>query len=131
MNRLSGIAIVLSLVSHTTTIIAQPGVTTQHNDHNRSGWYQNEKILNTNNVRMGSFGRLFSRAVDDQIYSQPLVVNHLNIGGSFHNVVFVPTVSNTVYAFDAEDPQATTPLWQRNLTQPNSRPFKNINMGNA
>jgi len=80
---------------------------------------------------MGSFGRLFSRAVDDQIFAQPLVVNNLNVGGSAHNVVFVPTVNNSVYAFDAEDPNATAPLWQRNLTQPNSRPFKNTDMGNA
>src|ERR1700755_664610 len=105
MIRFLGIAIVLSLVSHTTTTFAQPGVTTQHNDHDRSGWYQKEKILNTSNVRMGSFGRLLSRTVDDQIYSQPLVVNNLNMGGGIHNVVFVPTVNNSVYAFDADAPE--------------------------
>src|ERR1044071_5638875 len=101
MNRLLGIAIVLSFISHISATFAQPGVTTQHNDHNRSGWYPNEKQLNTNNVRMGSFGKLFGRTVDDQIYSQPLIVNHITIGGYARNVVYVPTVNNTVYAFDA------------------------------
>ncbi len=131
MNKFSGIAIVLSLVSHISTTFAQTGVTTQHNDHDRSGWNPNETVLNQNNVRMGSFGRLFSRTVDDQIYSQPLVVNNLNIAGGTHNVVFVPTVNNSVYAFDADSPGANTPLWQRNLTPAGRRPYKNTDMPGA
>lgn len=131
MNRLSGIAIVLSFISHITATIAQPGVSTQHNDHNRTGWYPNETILNTNNVRMGSFGKVMSRPVDDQIYSQPLVINSVPLAAGARNVVYVPTMNNTVYAFDADLPDATQPLWQRNLTQPNSRPPKNTDMGNA
>lgn len=80
---------------------------------------------------MGAFGKLFSRTVDDQIYSQPLVVLNLTVAGNKRNVVFVPTVNNSVYAFDADIPDTGAPLWQRNLTQPNSRPPKNTDMGNA
>ena len=52
---------------------AQKSVLTQHNDLNRTGWYDDETILNKNNVRQGSFGKIFARSVDDQIYAQPLV----------------------------------------------------------
>lgn len=131
MNRFSGIAIIIGFISQISITLAQPGVTTQHNDHDRSGWYPNEKLLNTNNVRMGSFGRLFGRTVDDQIYSQPLVVNHINVGGITRNVVYVPTVNNSVYAFDADSPDAAAPLWQRNLTPSGRRPYRNTDMPGA
>jgi hypothetical protein len=131
MTRNLGIAVVLSFISHITATFAQPGVTTQHNDHNRSGWYPNEKILNTNNVRLGAFGKLFGRTVDDQIYSQPLVVNRIMVGGVTRNVVYVPTVNNSVYAFDADNPDITAPLWQRNLTPSGRRPYKNTDFPGA
>lgn len=133
MNRHLGIGIVVafSIFSHTTDTCAQVGVTTQHNDHNRSGWYPNEKVLNTTNVRMGSFGKLYSRTVDDQIYSQPLVVMNVPMAGGPRNVVYVPTVNNSVYAFDADNAEVTQPLWKINLTQPNSRTPKNTDMASA
>ena len=80
---------------------------------------------------MGSFGKLFSRTVDDQIYSQPLVVMNVPMPAGSKNVVYVTTVNNTVYAFDAESPDITTPYWQINLTQPDSRPVKNTDMAGA
>lgn len=131
MNRILGIAILLAFFFQTTITGAQTGVTTQHNDHDRSGWYQKEKILNTTNVRMGSFGKLFSRAVDDQIYSQPLVVTNVPMPSGNRSIVFVTTVNNSVYAFDATDVETTAPYWQINLTQPNSRPVKNTDMAGA
>lgn len=120
----------LSFVSHLSSV-AQQGVSTQHNDHDRSGWYKSEKILNTNNVRMGSFGKLFSRTVDDQIYSQPLVLLNVPMAGGPRNVVFVTTVNNSVYAFDADMKDTSTPYWQINLTRPESRPVKNTDMASA
>src|SRR3954466_15394323 len=75
-------------------------VLTQHNDNNRSGWNANESALTTANVNPGKFGEVFTVPVDDQIYAQPLVVGHVLIGDSYHNVVIVATVRNTVYAFD-------------------------------
>ena len=78
---------------------SQTGVFTQHNDLYRTGWNKKETILNTNNVKPGSFGKIFTRSVDDQIYAQPLVVLNVNVPGNGNkNIVIVATVNNTVYA---------------------------------
>lgn len=90
-------------------------VLTQHNDNNRSGDNLNESILTTSNVNVAGFGLLFKRPVDGQIYAQPLYVPDVSIAGGTHNVVYVATMHNTVYAFDADDPAQTTPLWSTNL----------------
>lgn len=82
----------------------------------RTGWNTHEKILNTSNVNDSLFGLLFTRTVDDEVYAQPLYVPNLTINGKKHNVVFVATVNNSVYAFDADDPSASAPLWHINLT---------------
>ncbi|MGA9386308.1 MAG: hypothetical protein WBV63_14895, partial [Candidatus Sulfotelmatobacter sp.] len=59
-----------------------PGrVTTQHNDNSRTGQNLNETILNTSNVNVSSFGKLFFRTVDGQIYGQVLYVPGLTIKG--------------------------------------------------
>jgi hypothetical protein len=105
-----------------TVVKAQVSVLTQHNDLKRTGWNSNEKILRQGNVSSGSFGKVFSRRVDDQIYAQPLVVSNLSINGKVRNVVFVATVSNSVYAFDADDATASTYLWKVNLTKSGYRP---------
>jgi hypothetical protein len=60
---------------------AQKSVLTQHNDLNRTGWYDNETILNKSNVKQGSFGKIFARTVDDQVYAQPLVKLNLTLPG--------------------------------------------------
>jgi hypothetical protein len=91
-------------------------VLTQHNDNQRTGQNLNETTLNTSNVNVASFGKLFTRAADGQLYAQPLYVSNLAIPGKgTHNVVFVATTHNTVYAFDADDPAQGTPLWSVNL----------------
>ena len=87
-------------------------VLTQRNDASRSGIDLNETILNTSNVNQNQFGKLFQLSVDGQIYAQPLYVSNVNIPGQgVHNVVYVATMHNTIYAFDADNPSATTPLW--------------------
>lgn len=109
---------------------AQVNVLMNHNDLKRTGWNQNETILTTDNVSSGNFGKIFSRTVDDQIYAQPLVVSNVQIGGGLHNIVLVATVNNTLYAFDADDPNASAPYWQVNLTfdPANYSPIKNSDM---
>ena len=93
-------------------------VTTHHNDPGRTGQNLNETVLNTSNVNVNTFGKLFSRPVDGQIYAQPLYVPNLSIAGALHDVVFVVTQNDSVYAFDADDPKASVPLWQVNLGTP-------------
>ena len=109
---------------------------TQHNDLKRTGWNPAETQLTQANVSGGSFGKIFTRVVDDQIYCQPLVVNQVNIGAGIHNIVVVATVNNSVYAFDADDSAASNPYWHSNLTynpgNTNSyRPIKNSDMTGA
>ena len=74
----------------------------------------NETILTPSNISSATFGRLFSLPVEGAIYAQPLYVPNLNINGSIHNVVFVATMNNYVYAFDADTPGA--PLWSNNYS---------------
>ncbi|WP_373527258.1 Calx-beta domain-containing protein, partial [Nostoc sp.] len=111
---------------------AAANVTTQHNDNNRTGAELNEVLLNTTNVNDDKFGKLFTRPVDGQIYTQPLYLANVNIPNQgVHNVVYVATMHNTVYAFDADDPNASTPLWSISLgpsvklPDPNIGPYPN------
>ena len=98
--------------------VCQVPVLTQHNDNARTGQNLSETTLNTSNVNQNSFGKLFWRTVDGFIYAQPLYVPGLTIQGATHNVVYVATQHNSVYAFDADSPDAPTPLWQVNLGTP-------------
>ena len=72
-----------------------------------------ETTLTPVTVGPDSFGKLFSLAVDGQIYAQPLYMQKVTVSGAVHNVLFVATMHNTVYAFDADT--ASTPLWSVNL----------------
>ena len=103
-------------------------VPTQHNDNTRSGWNDREAALTTSNVNVQQFGALFTLAVDDQVYAQPLVVGDLAIGGEHRNVVYVATVNNTVYAFDGDDGRL---YWRKNFTAPGMRPPRNTDMTGA
>ena len=95
---------------------AEPNVLTQHNDNSRTGANLNESQLNTSNVNVGKFGKLFTRKVDGQIYAQPLYISSLSFAGrGLHNTVIVATEHNSVYAFDADDPGRADPLWHTNL----------------
>ncbi|HJT00248.1 MAG TPA: IPT/TIG domain-containing protein [Terriglobales bacterium] len=97
---------------------AQISVTTNHNDNARTGQNLSESILTTSNVNVSNFGKLFFRTVDGYIFAQPLYLSGLNIGGVTRNVVFVATEHNSVYAFDADDPNHPAPLWHVNLGTP-------------
>ena len=97
---------------------AQVNVLTQHNNTERTGANLNETVLMPSNVNARQFGVIFKRVVDDQVYSQPLIVTNVNIGGGTHAVVYITTVNNSVYAFDANDPSASQPLWHVNFGTP-------------
>ncbi len=81
---------------------AQTNVLTQHNDNNRDGLNAAETILSPPKVNTSQFGMLFKVAVDDQVYAQPLYMSNMSISGGTHNVVFIATTKNSVYAFDAD-----------------------------
>src|SRR6516162_9064343 len=95
---------------------AQVDVLTQHNDLNRSGWNNKETILTLSNVNKFSFGLLVSRPLDDKCYTQPLVVSGVSTVNGSRNVVYVASVNNTVYAYDADDSSVHNPYWSVNLT---------------
>jgi chitodextrinase len=109
-------AAVLFLAHFVGSAHAQVSYTTQHNDNMRSGDNLSETILNQSNVNSSTFGMLFKETVDDQVYATPLYVPNLTINGAAHNAVFVATVNNTVYAFDAD--QGGAALWSRNFGPP-------------
>jgi len=90
-------------------------VVTNRYDNNRSGENLSETHLTTANVNKSKFGLLFSRTVDGQTYAQPLYLGGVSVGGKVRNVVYVATEHNNVYAFDADNKSASSPLWQRNL----------------
>ncbi len=94
------------------------GVLTHHNDNARTGQNLNETVLTPQNVNSESFGKLFSYSLDGQVYAQPLYVPNVSIPNQgTHNVVYVVTENDSVFAFDA-DGLVATPLWQNNLTNP-------------
>lgn len=103
-------------------------VLTQHNDNTRAGWNDHETVLTTSNVNQQRFGKVLTLVVDDQVYAQPLVVGRVHIAGGDHNVVYVATVNNTVYAFDGDD---GTRYWVKNYSAPGMRPPRNTDMTGA
>lgn len=107
-------------------------VITQHNDNARTGANLAETVLDTSNVTVSKFGMLFRRAVDDQIYAQPLYVPGVEIPGKgVHNVVYVATMNDSIYAFDADDPAAAAPLWHVSFIDPANgvTPVTNVDVG--
>jgi hypothetical protein len=86
-----------ALASAATTI----NVTTNHNNTRRTGWNGAETSLTPSVVGGFSFGLLHQVPLDDQVDAQPLLVAGLTIGGAAHDVVYVATEANTVYAIDA------------------------------
>jgi hypothetical protein len=95
-------------------------VLTRQNDNQHTGQNLQETILTTANVNSGSFGKLFSYPVDGQIYAQPLYVQNVGIPSKgTHNVVYVATENDSVYAFDADgETKNPNPLWHAAFLNP-------------
>ena len=95
--------------------VAAQNVLTWHNDNSRTGQYLKETTLTTSNVNSTKFGKKFTLSVDGQIFAQPLYVASVKVAGVTHNVVYVATENDSVYAFDASG-SPTTPLWHTSFT---------------
>lgn len=97
-------------------LTAYSGLYTNKNDNSRSGQNLQETILTPANVNANTFGKLFSFPIDAGISAQPLYVANLNMpaplngAAGYHNVVFLATNNNSVYAYDA-DGKVSGPLW--------------------
>ena len=111
------------------------GVFTQHNDIGRTGQNVNETVLTPSNVNSTTFGRLFALAVDGQVYAQPLYVPNVTIAGQAHNVIYVATEADSVFAFDADSTAGANanPLWRASLIDtahgaaPGAKPVDAVN----
>ena len=95
---------------------AQVNVTTYHYDNLRTGWNRRETTLTQSRVGSGSFGLLATNSsLDGQIDAQPLIVSDVTIKGSVHNLAYVVTENDTVYALDASSGEV---LLKRSLGTP-------------
>ncbi len=123
-------------VNLTGTGIGQlAGVYTNRYDNQRTGENTRETFLTASNVTLGQFGKLFALPVDGQVYAQPLYMQNVAIPNQgVHNLVFIATEHDSVYAFDA-DGQPNVPLWQTSFlnsaarvsTVPSADVYPNIN----
>jgi len=103
--------------STTVAVTDLTGVTTYHNDSARTGQNLHEYALTPATVSGGTFGKRWSCALDGAVYAQPLYVANLAIGGGTHNVLFVVTMNDSVYAFDADNAGCVI-YWKVSLINP-------------
>jgi uncharacterized protein YjdB len=105
------------------TLPAATGVNipTWHVDNNRSGLNEHETSLTPANVGPSTFGKLFSLPIDGYAYAEPLLISNITVKGAKHNVLYVATENDSVYAFDADTygPQ----LWMTSLLQSKETPL--------
>ncbi len=100
--------------SATVAVTDLAGVLTHHNNLARDGTNTQEFALTPATVNSAIFGKRFSCPVDGAVYTQPLWMPSLNVGGAVRNVIFVATQHDSVYAFDADASPCVT-LWQAPL----------------
>src|SRR5262249_22023509 len=114
----TSVADVTKSASLSVAVTDLPGVFTYHNDLARDGANTQEYALIPALVSSPTFRKLFSCSTDGAIYAQPLWVANLTVNGAKHNVAFVATQHDSLYAFDA-DTNPCVQLWHANLVDPN------------
>jgi hypothetical protein len=100
--------------SATVAVTDLAGVFTYHNNLARDGTNTQEYLLSSTTVTQATFGKLFSCSVDGAVYTQPLWVPGVSINSVLHNVLYVATQHDSVYAFDA-DAKPCVRLWKVSL----------------
>jgi uncharacterized protein (TIGR03437 family) len=93
---------------------AQVNVLNVNYDQQQTGANLQETILSPK-TDWTKFGKAGTFPVDGQVYAQPLYVSDVSIGGASVNVLYVATMHDSIFAFNADTPQSATPLWQVNL----------------
>ena len=94
------------------------GVFTYHNDVSRTGQNLQETVLTPTNVNPSTFGKLLTYGLDGLTYASPLYVANVNVPGKgVHNLVYVATEHDSVYAFDA-DGASSDPIWHDSFIDP-------------
>jgi hypothetical protein len=109
---------VMLLVACTALVsssFAQVRFTTNRGDISRDGANTAETLLTPANVNKNGFGKLFTAPLDYQVMAQPLFMSDVTINGQSHNVVYVATMADSVYAIDAD---TGAQLWWVNFTNP-------------
>jgi len=106
-------------VSAPVAVTDLSGITTWHNDVARTGQNLHEYALTPSAVGGGNFGKRWSCPLDGTVYAQPLYMANVSIGGGTHNVLFVVTMNDSIYAFDADNPACVT-YWQNSYISPNA-----------
>jgi hypothetical protein len=102
-------------LSHTATLgltVAVPAgndAVTYHYDNGRTGLNPNETILNTTNVASATFGKLNLLTLDGRVDAEPLYLSAVTLNGQTHNVLYVVTEHDSIYALDADN---GTQLWK-------------------
>jgi hypothetical protein len=127
MRRFTTTLLLSSLPLLAQSMLAQHAVLTYHGDVFRTGGYRAETILTTSNVNSTTFGKLFVLPADGLVDAQPLYVPALSIAGGTHNVAYVATENDTVYAYDADASGA--PLWQATMLLSGETPSDNRGCG--
>ena len=117
-------------LANVLTATAQTAVTTHHNDNYRTGWNSTESILTPANVNPAQFGLLSTTALDDEVDAQPLIVPGVTITAGknqgLHDVAYVVTANDTVYAIDAN---SGTVLLSQSMGKPVGMPLGCNNNG--
>jgi hypothetical protein len=103
----------------TAAPVAQVNIFTNRYDGPRTGANLAETALTAADVNVSRFGKLYTYPVDGAVYAQPLYVTDVVINGTPRNVLFVATMNDKIYAFDADSP-SSSPLWMRDFTSPPS-----------
>jgi uncharacterized protein (TIGR03437 family) len=101
-------------LSFAALAFSQVNVLNVNYDNQQTGANLLETSL-TPQINWNTFGKVGTYPVDGQVFTQPLYVTGVTIGGVKYNVLYVATMGNSVFAFNAGDPQSATPLWQVNL----------------
>jgi len=124
---LSGVLFLALSIALTASVARATDITTFHNDNQRSGLNLQESILTTTNVNSTSFGKLFTDSLDGVVDAQPLYLSSVTIPGQgTHNVLYVVTENDSVYALDAD---VGTTLWHASVLRAGETPSDNRGCG--